>query len=246
MLVFRRRRWNGVHLLMLGNFLFAALAFSLDWRQAVYMAEHGIRHPALWYGRRECGVQARCSETSQGGKRRRRKERGKRRESRKEEAGQRGRGDQSQKEGNRKREEHTETRRGRNKGRQDEEEQEKEKKVERREEGLDDPAAEIQARTRVLRSREKYESDKTYGRLNSCYLGGTLQTMRKVASRVFKKMQDISALMTFILVSLGWKTLRSQLSRIEVQFVAGLCVISLYLGFFEIILGGFQEVVEFL
>ncbi|EPR58731.1 hypothetical protein TGGT1_216890 [Toxoplasma gondii GT1] len=109
MLVFRRRRWNGVHLLMLGNFLFAALAFSLDWRQAVYMAEHGIRHPALW-----------------------------------------------------------------------------------------------------------------------------------VASRVFKKMQDISALMTFILVSLGWKTLRSQLSRIEVQFVAGLCVISLYLGFFEIILGGFQ------
>ncbi|KEP63039.1 UNVERIFIED_CONTAM: hypothetical protein HHA_216890 [Hammondia hammondi] len=109
MLVFRRRRWNGVHLLMLGNFLFAALAFSLDWRQAVYMAEHGIRHPALW-----------------------------------------------------------------------------------------------------------------------------------VASRVFKKMQDVSALMTFILVSLGWKTLRSQLSRIEVQFVAGLCVISLYLGFFEIILGGFQ------
>ncbi|CBZ55517.1 conserved hypothetical protein [Neospora caninum Liverpool] len=109
MLVFRRRKWSGVHLLMLGNFLFAALAFSLDWRQAVEMSEHGVRHPALW-----------------------------------------------------------------------------------------------------------------------------------VASRVVKKMQDVVALTTFILVALGWKTLRSQLSRIEVQFVAGLCVISLYLGFFEIILGGFQ------
>ncbi|PFH33558.1 hypothetical protein BESB_077750 [Besnoitia besnoiti] len=109
MLVCRRRRWRAVHLLMLGNFLFSALSFALDWRQAVYVQEHGVRQPVLW-----------------------------------------------------------------------------------------------------------------------------------LASRVLKKMQDIVALMTFILVALGWKTLRSHLSRIEVQFVAGLCVISLYLGLFEIILGGFQ------
>ncbi|PHJ25068.1 lung seven transmembrane receptor [Cystoisospora suis] len=109
MLVIRRRKWSPVHFLMLGNFLFSALAFGLDWRQAVYVQQHGMRSPILW-----------------------------------------------------------------------------------------------------------------------------------LTSRVFQKIHDIIALMTFILIALGWKTLRSHLSRIEVQFVTGLCVISLYLGLFEIILGGFQ------
>lgn len=33
---------------------------------------------------------------------------------------------------------------------------------------------------------------------------------------------------------------RHRLSRLEIQFIAGLAVISLYLGVFEVLLGGFQ------
>ena len=38
----------------------------------------------------------------------------------------------------------------------------------------------------------------------------------------------------------GFRVVRYRLSRLEVQFIAGLAVISLYLGVFEVLLGGFQ------
>lgn len=62
-----------------------------------------------------------------------------------------------------------------------------------------------------------------------------------VASRLMRKLQDVSQLLVFIFVSLGFHIVRYRLSRLEVQFIAGLAVISLYLGIFEVLLGGFQE-----
>ncbi|KAL8448152.1 hypothetical protein Emed_003965 [Eimeria media] len=54
-----------------------------------------------------------------------------------------------------------------------------------------------------------------------------------IASRLMRKLQDVSQLMVFIFVSLGFDVVRSRLSRLEMQFIAGLAVISLYLGVFE-------------
>ncbi|CDJ65461.1 hypothetical protein, conserved [Eimeria necatrix] len=61
-----------------------------------------------------------------------------------------------------------------------------------------------------------------------------------VASRLMRKLQDVLQLLVFIFVSLGFRIVRQRLSRLEIQFVAGLGVISLYLGVFEVLLGGFQ------
>ncbi|KAL8271216.1 hypothetical protein Esti_004877 [Eimeria stiedai] len=55
----------------------------------------------------------------------------------------------------------------------------------------------------------------------------------RVASRLMRKLQDVSQLLVFIFVSLGFDVIRSRLSRLEMQFIAGLAVISLYLGVFE-------------
>ncbi|XP_026193687.1 uncharacterized protein LOC34619034 [Cyclospora cayetanensis] len=62
-----------------------------------------------------------------------------------------------------------------------------------------------------------------------------------VASRLMRKLQDVSQLLVFIFISLGFRIVRQRLSRLEIQFIAGLAVISLYLGVFEVLLGGFQE-----
>ncbi|OEH74611.1 lung seven transmembrane [Cyclospora cayetanensis] len=54
-----------------------------------------------------------------------------------------------------------------------------------------------------------------------------------VASRLMRKLQDVSQLLVFIFISLGFRIVRQRLSRLEIQFIAGLAVISLYLGVFE-------------
>lgn len=71
----------------------------------------------------------------------------------------------------------------------------------------------------------------------NCFLfsqSGELPVMLWAAPRVIRKIQEIIGLMVFFFVSLGWKILRSQLSRLEVQFAAGISVTSLAMGITEI------------
>lgn len=48
------------------------------------------------------------------------------------------------------------------------------------------------------------------------------------------KVQDISELMMFLLIALGWKILRGTLNITEVRFAVGVSVISFFLGMFEV------------
>merc|ERR1719359_2319861 len=52
--------------------------------------------------------------------------------------------------------------------------------------------------------------------------------------QLLDKVQTILELMMFLLISLGWKFLRSTLNVTEVRFAVGICVISFYLGVFEV------------
>jgi len=59
----------------------------------------------------------------------------------------------------------------------------------------------------------------------------------KVASiiwQLFDKVQTILELMMFLLISLGWKYLRSHLNITEVRFALGISVISFYLGCWQV------------
>jgi len=63
---------------------------------------------------------------------------------------------------------------------------------------------------------------------------GSLERFQRKIPRIVGKMQDIISLMMYLLVALGWKILRSNLSMTEVRFSAGICVISFYLGLFQV------------
>eukprot|EP00914_Ancora_sagittata_P026630 GHVO01052387.1.p1 GENE.GHVO01052387.1~~GHVO01052387.1.p1 ORF type:complete len:248 (-),score=21.94 GHVO01052387.1:142-819(-) len=69
---------------------------------------------------------------------------------------------------------------------------------------------------------------------------GTLSLTRVVLPRLLAKVQDITCLMMFFLLSLGWSVMRRTLTVLELRFASGVCVLSFYLGMFEIGIGGFQ------
>lgn len=56
----------------------------------------------------------------------------------------------------------------------------------------------------------------------------------EVIWQLLDKAQDISELMMFLLIALGWKVLRGSLNITEVRFAVGVSVISFYLGVFEV------------
>jgi len=56
----------------------------------------------------------------------------------------------------------------------------------------------------------------------------------EVVWQLLDKAQDISELMMFLLIALGWKVLRGSLNITEVRFAVGVSVISFYLGVFEV------------
>lgn len=77
-------------------------------------------------------------------------------------------------------------------------------------------------------------------------LYGELDTFSWVLPRMIAKVKDIVSLVLILLLSLGWKVYRRQLTVLEVRFCAGFCVLSFYLGVFEASMGGFQASREIL
>eukprot|EP00922_Rhytidocystis_sp_ex-Travisia-forbesii_P006063 GHVS01008791.1.p1 GENE.GHVS01008791.1~~GHVS01008791.1.p1 ORF type:complete len:609 (-),score=22.37 GHVS01008791.1:1057-2709(-) len=63
---------------------------------------------------------------------------------------------------------------------------------------------------------------------------GELPTVIWASPRVVRKVQEILGLMIFFFVSLGWKILRTRLTRLEAQFAAGISVVSFAMGMTEI------------
>lgn len=63
---------------------------------------------------------------------------------------------------------------------------------------------------------------------------GKDSTIGDISWQLVEKVQTILELMMFLLISLGWKFLRSTLNVTEVRFAVGISVISFYLGVFEI------------
>mmetsp|Transcript_53787 Transcript_53787/g.99426 ORF Transcript_53787/g.99426 Transcript_53787/m.99426 type:complete len:455 (-) Transcript_53787:50-1414(-) len=64
--------------------------------------------------------------------------------------------------------------------------------------------------------------------------GWSTQPLGTLSWDFLDKVQEVSQLVLFMLVALGWQYLRAALNFTEVRFVAGTSIISLYLGTFEV------------
>lgn len=65
-------------------------------------------------------------------------------------------------------------------------------------------------------------------------LNGKESTFAEILWQLFGKVQDISELMMFLLISLGWKVLRPHLDISEIRFAVAISIISFYLGVFQV------------
>ncbi|OII77183.1 hypothetical protein cand_021650 [Cryptosporidium andersoni] len=78
-----------------------------------------------------------------------------------------------------------------------------------------------------------------YNLVNYC-IYGELSMLAWSVPRVLSRSFDTLLLLYLLLISLGWKVLRDNLLTLETRFVTAICIISLYLGIFEITISAFQ------